>query len=80
MLTGGGVAGGWQGAMTEVLCSTHPDWMVRLQKTRTEVNCVQFRSRLCEDHIAYPVETLLPQLRDGMASLDALPGRNCPHR
>lgn len=71
LLAGGGGAGGWQGAMTEVLCSTHPDWMMRVQKMQTQLNCLQFAGRLCENHIAYPVETLLPQLRDGMASLDA---------
>lgn len=71
MLAGGGGADGWQGAMTEVLCSSHPDWMMRIQKMQTELSCVQFTGRLCENHVAYPVETLLPQLRDGMASLDA---------
>jgi hypothetical protein len=71
MLVGGGVAGGWQGAMTEVLCSTHPDWMLRIQKTQTQLNCVQFMGRLCENHITYPVETVLPQLHEGMSQLDA---------
>ncbi len=71
MLLSGGGASGWQGAMTEVLCSTHPDWMARIQKTQTQLNCVRFMGRLCENHIAYPVETILPQLRDGMADLDA---------
>src|SRR3970282_1546929 len=66
MLLSGGGAGGWQGAMTEVLCSTHPDWMVRVQKVQMNLNCLQFRGSLWENHIAYPVETLLPQLRDGM--------------
>jgi len=71
MVAGGGGAGGWQGAMTEVLCSSHPDWMMRVQKMQTQLNCLEFMGRLCENHIAYPVETLLPQLGDGMASLDA---------
>ncbi len=71
MLLSDGGAGGWQGAMTEVLCSTHPDWMVRVQKVQMNLNCLQFRASLCENHIAYPVETLLPQLGDGMGSLDA---------
>jgi hypothetical protein len=70
MLLSGGGTGGWQGAMTEVLCSSHPDWMIRIQKTQAQLNCLQFMGRLCENHIAYPVETFLPQLHEAMATLD----------
>lgn len=70
MLLGGGGVGGWQGAMTEVLCSSHPDWVVRIQNMQAQLSCLQFAGRLCENHIAYPVETFLPQLREAMASLD----------
>jgi hypothetical protein len=71
MLLGGRGVAGWQGAMTEVLCSSHPDWMMRIQNMQTELNCVQFTGRLCQEHTPYAVETFLSKLRDGMASLDA---------
>jgi hypothetical protein len=70
MLLSSGDAGGRQGAMTEVLCSTHPDWMVRIQNLQMNLNCLQFKGNLCENHIAYPVDGFLPQLREGMALLD----------
>ena len=70
MLLGGGNANGWQAGMTEVLCSTHPDWVVRIQKIQISLNCLRSTGNLCEDHTPYPVENLLPQLREGMARLD----------
>src|SRR5207245_2087158 len=70
MLFGDGGAGGWQAGMTEVLCSTHPDWMERIQKTESNLNCLQFRGSLCENHITYPVENVLTHLREGMKELD----------
>jgi len=70
MLLGGGNANGWQAGMTEVLCSTHPDWVQRIQKMQVNLNCLQSTGNLCENHSAYPVEDLLPQLREGMARLD----------
>lgn len=70
MLFGDGATSGWQAGMTEVLCSTHPDWMVRIQKTETNLNCLQFRGNLCENHITYPVENVLTQLHEGMKQLD----------
>jgi len=71
MLLGGGNANGWQAGMTEVLCSTHPDWVVRIQKMQTSLNCLRSTGNLCENHGPYPVESLLPQLREGMAQLDS---------
>jgi hypothetical protein len=70
MLFGDGGASGWQAGMTEVLCSTHPDWMVRIQKTESNLNCLQFTGNLCENHITYPVENVLTQLHEGMKQLD----------
>lgn len=70
MLLGGGNANGWQAGMTEVLCSTHPDWIRRIQKMQENLNCLRSTGNLCENHVAYPVEDLLPQLREGMARLD----------
>jgi len=70
MLLGGGNANGWQAGMTEVLCSTHPDWVVRIQKMQTSLNCLRSTGNLCENHAPYPVEKLLPQLREGIARLD----------
>lgn len=71
MLLGGGSANGWQAGMTDVLCSTHPDWVVRIQKMQTSLNCLRSTGNLCENHSPYPVENLLPQLREGMAGLDS---------
>ncbi len=70
MLLSGGGASGWQVGMTEVLCSTHPDWMARIQKTQMNLNCLQFRGNLCDNHVTYPVEDFLSQLREGVARLD----------
>lgn len=70
MLLAGGGARGWQAAMTQVLCSSHPDWLLRIQKMQAQLNCLQFTGRLCENHITYPVETFLPQLRQALEQLD----------
>ncbi len=69
-LVGGQGLSGWQGAMTEVLCSTHPDWLVRIEKVQTNLNCLQFTGNLCDGHVAYPVEDFLAQLHGGMKQLD----------
>lgn len=65
-----GNANGWQAGMNEVLCSTHPDWIQRIQKIQVNLNCLRSTENLCEDHGAYAVEDLLPQLREGMARVD----------
>jgi len=70
-LLGGGGANGWQAGMTEILCSTHPDWMERIQKTQINLNCLQSSGNLCENHVTYPVENFLSQLHEGMAQLDS---------
>lgn len=69
-LVGGGQAEGWQGAMHEALCSSHPDWMIRIQNIQTNLNCLQFSGSLCERHIPYPVGDVLGQLRKGLAEVD----------
>lgn len=71
MVLGGGNAGGWQAGMTEVLCSTHPDWLQRIQHMQTTVNCLRSTGNLCEDHVPYPVEQLLPEFHEAMTRLDA---------
>ena len=70
MILGGGNANGWQAGMTEVLCSTHPDWMQRIQHMQMTVNCLQSNGNLCENHVPYPVESVLPELREAMTRLD----------
>ncbi|MFQ5663277.1 MAG: M48 family metalloprotease [Terriglobia bacterium] len=70
LLVGGKQVKGWQGAMTEVLCSTHPDWMLRIQEIQRSLNCLRFSGNVCEGHIAYPVEDFLPRLQGGMDYLD----------
>ena len=71
LILGGGNDGGWQGGMTEILCSTHPDWMARIQHMQATVNCLRSSGSLCEDHVPYPVEKLLPEFHQAMARLDA---------
>ncbi len=71
LLLGGGGANGWQAGMTEILCSIHPDWMERIQKTQMNLNCLQSSGNLCENHVTYPVENFLSQLHEGMAQLDS---------
>lgn len=61
---------GWQGAMTEVFCSTHPDLMARHQRIQQNINCLRFTGKLCQEHVTYPVETLLAELQKGMEELD----------
>jgi hypothetical protein len=71
LVLGGGGANGWQAGMTEVLCSTHPDWIERIQKMQTNLNCLRSSGNLCENHVTFPVENLLSQLHEGMAQLDS---------
>src|SRR5229473_6849141 len=71
LLLGGGGANGWQAGMTEVLCSTHPDWVERIQKTQMNLNCLQSSGKLCENHTTFPVENFLSQLHEGTAQLDS---------
>jgi hypothetical protein len=70
MILGGGNAGGWQAGMTEVLCSSHPDWMQRIQHMQVTANCLRSTENLCESHVPYPVEKLLPELHEAMTRLD----------
>lgn len=69
-LVGPDIRASWQNAMTEVLCSTHPDWMLRIAETQRNLNCARFSGSLCDDHIAYPVDQMLSGLKDGMDQLD----------
>lgn len=71
LILGGGNNGGWQAGMTEILCSTHPDWMARIEHMQTTVNCLRSSGKLCEDHFPYPVEKQLPEFHQAMARLDA---------
>jgi len=70
LLLGGGGANGWQAGMTEILCSTHPDWMERIQKTQMNLNCLQSGGNLCENHTTFPVEGFLSELRAGVIRVD----------
>jgi len=64
MLLGGAGADSWQAGLTKVLCSTHPDWIVRIQKTESNLNCLQFKGNLCDNYVTYPVEKAFTQLQD----------------
>jgi len=70
LLLGGGGANGWQAGMTEILCSTHPDWMERIQKTQMNLNCLQSSGNLCENHTTFPVDGFLSELREGVIRVD----------
>lgn len=71
MLLGGPQIHGWQAGMTQALCSTHPDWMKRIQNMQANLNCLQFTGNICQQHRTYPVEDFLRQMQDGMDQLTA---------
>lgn len=54
---------GWTGIITSVFCSTHPDSTQRRFALRRNLDCLGFRGKLCEEHIAFPVPNQLDQLR-----------------
>jgi len=54
-----------------VLCSTHPDWVQRIEHMQSTVNCLRSTGNLCEEHAPYPVEKLLPEFHESMTQLDA---------
>lgn len=61
---------GVQSGITEVLCSTHPEWITRIQEIQANLSCLQFSGRLCRRHLPYLVEERLNQLHDQMTQLD----------
>jgi Zn-dependent protease with chaperone function len=62
---------GWQQAMTKVFCSSHPDWLQRIQKTQTNLDCLQLTGNLCQRHTSYPVVEFFAKLREEMERLDS---------
>jgi len=69
MLVGYGVPGDFQASPAYSLCSTHPDWTARLDAMHTNLSCMQSTGRLCQQHVAYPVDTTFPELKEGLAKL-----------
>lgn len=63
-------SGKWQRVMTEVLCSSHPDWRLRIAEINSNLSCMRFSGKLCQERITYPVEQSLAQLKTGLAELD----------
>lgn len=71
MLVGYGVPGDFQASPANSLCSTHPDWIARLDAMQTNLSCMQSTGRLCQQHVAYPVDTTLPELKEALAKLQS---------
>lgn len=71
MLVGYGVPGDFQASPANSLCSTHPDWIARLDAMQTNLSCMQSTGRLCQQHVAYPVDTTLPELKKALAKLQS---------
>jgi Zn-dependent protease with chaperone function len=71
MLVGYGIPEGSQASLTYSVCSTHPDWIARLDAMQTNLTCMQSTGRLCQQHVAYPVDTTLPELKDALAKLQS---------
>lgn len=71
MLVGYGFPGDFQASPAYSLCSTHPDWIARLDAMQTNLSCMQSTGRLCQQHVAYPVDTTLPELKEALAKLQS---------
>jgi hypothetical protein len=71
MLVGYGVPGDFQASPAYSLCSTHPDWIARLDAMQTNLSCMQSTRRLCQQHVVYPVDTTLPELKEALAKLQS---------
>ena len=71
MLVGYGVPGDFQASPAFSLCSTHPDWIARLDAMQTNLSCMQSTGRLCQQHVAYPVDPTLPELKEALAKLQS---------
>jgi len=71
MLVGFGVPEGLQASMTYSLCSTHPDWIARLDAMQTNLSCMQSTGHLCQEHVPYSVDTTLPALKEALAKLQS---------
>ena len=71
MLVGYGVPEGFQANMTYSLCSTHPDWIARLDAMQTNLSCMQSTRHLCQEHVPYSVDTTLPALKEGLSKLQS---------
>ena len=69
MLVGYGVPEGFQASITYSLCSTHPDWMARLDAMQTNLSCMQSRGHLCQEHVPYSVDAVLPGLKEALFKL-----------
>lgn len=71
MLVGYGVPGDFQASPAYSLCSTHPDWIARRNAMQTNLSCIESTGRLCQQHVAYPVDTTLPELKEALAKLQS---------
>ena len=69
MLVGYGVPEGFQASITYSLCSTHPDWIARLDAMQTNLSCMQSRGHLCQEHVPYSVDAALPGLKEALFKL-----------
>lgn len=71
LLVGYGVPEGLQASMTYPLCSTHPDWVERLNAMQTNLSCMQSTGHLCREHLPYRVDTTLRTLQEALSELQS---------
>ena len=69
MLVGSGAPEGSEASLTYSACSTHPDWIARLDAMQSNLSCMQSTGRLCQQHVTYPVDTTLPELKQALGKL-----------
>jgi hypothetical protein len=70
LLTGVGLPSGFSAAMTNALCSSHPDWIARIQNMQSNLGCIQFQGSSCQRRITYPVESVLPDMKKTLAGIE----------
>jgi len=62
--------GGWQGAVTDIMCSDHPAWVERIQQESSNINCLSLSRNLCQQHVPFSADTFLSELKQNMAALE----------
>ena len=71
LLQGGPRRTSWSSTLSSLLCATHPDPPRRLAALERSVTCLHLSGRLCEEHITYPLEKRLGELRQRWAAINA---------
>jgi len=62
--------GGWQGAVNDIMCSDHPAWVQRIQQESSNLDCLNFSGKLCQQHVPFSANNFLAELKQGTAGLE----------